>query len=146
MVQPLVVVADVTQLDAIEQMVGQIESTFGRLDVVVNNAAKGGGSEEESVEEFEDYFRANTRSVYALCTRAKPLLEKSGGAIVNISSINGLKPVNSRLNQYMTIMGNSYSFQMSVTACPKRHSICLPDVWHRTGDRSASESMASSKC
>jgi len=87
-------VADMGKEEDIDRLIDTVISHFGQLDVLVNNAGKGGGHDNESLAEFDDYIRIDLRSVYQLCTRALPFLEKTKGAIVNNSSINALKPVN----------------------------------------------------
>jgi NAD(P)-dependent dehydrogenase (short-subunit alcohol dehydrogenase family) len=90
----LTVGADVGKEEDMDRLIDSVISHYGRLDVLVNNAAKGGGKESETLEEFDEYIRVDLRSVYQLCIRSLPYLEKTKGAIINISSINALKPVN----------------------------------------------------
>ena len=64
---------------------------LGRLDVLLNNASTLGASPlppltEYPLEELEEAFRVNVLSPIALAREALPLLEESGGLIVNISS------------------------------------------------------------
>jgi NAD(P)-dependent dehydrogenase (short-subunit alcohol dehydrogenase family) len=88
----LTVRADVGKEEDIDKLIDSVISHYGRLDVLVNNAAKGGGKESETLEEFDEYIRVDLRSVYQLCIRSLPYLEKTKGAIINISSITALKP------------------------------------------------------
>ncbi len=90
----MTVVGDVGKEEDNDRLIDSVISHYGRLDVLVNNAAKGGGKEYETLEEFDEYIRLDLRSVYQLCIRSLPYLEKTKGAIVNISSINAIKPVN----------------------------------------------------
>jgi len=53
----------------------------------------GGGNDHESLEEYDEFMQKDLRSIYHICFRSLPLLEKSKGVIVNNSSICGLKPV-----------------------------------------------------
>ncbi|XP_054159633.1 glucose 1-dehydrogenase 2-like [Oppia nitens] len=89
---PLKVMADMAKEEDINRLIDSVVQHFGQIDVLVNNAAIGGGHPDETLEELDNYYNINLRSVYQLCTKAKPFLEITKGSIVNISSINGLKP------------------------------------------------------
>ena len=64
---------------------------LGRLDVLLNNASTLGASPLPSLAEYplaelEEAFRVNVLSPIALAQEALPLLQESGGLIVNVSS------------------------------------------------------------
>jgi len=63
--------------------------TFGRLDILVNNAAihKTASLEETTRLEFERFFQVNQLSVYLGMSACLPLLKQSKGCIINVSSI-----------------------------------------------------------
>jgi 3-oxoacyl-[acyl-carrier protein] reductase len=88
--------ADVTDMTAVRAMITRIRSRHGRLDVLVNNA---GRSEDgllllQSPESWWAVVRDNLSSVVNCSRAALPLLlEQKGGAIVNISSVSGLRGV-----------------------------------------------------
>ncbi|OBT54684.1 hypothetical protein VE04_07726 [Pseudogymnoascus sp. 24MN13] len=67
-------------------------SSFGRLDVVVNNA----GIVNKAIvqEEFDRIFRVNIKGLYQSARVISPFLQKQGqgGVFVNISSISALRP------------------------------------------------------
>jgi enoyl-[acyl-carrier protein] reductase III len=82
--------ADVTEQDDVSEMIDYVEQTFGRLDIVISNAATGGfrpvmGA---SAKNFEAAMNTNVRALMYLVQSAVPLLEKSPGRakIVAISS------------------------------------------------------------
>ena len=67
-------------------------STFGRLDVVVNNAGYGEARpfEEATLEEFRRVIETNLFGVINLCRAAIPgMRERRSGHIIQISSIGG---------------------------------------------------------
>lgn len=90
---PLAIVADVTK-DA-EQIVTETLETFGKLDVLVNNAGIGIRDEicESKISDLDTIFDTNVRSVIILTKLCIPHLEKTKGNVVNVSSIAGLKPL-----------------------------------------------------
>jgi 3-oxoacyl-[acyl-carrier protein] reductase len=86
----LLVVADVTERVEVDAMIGSISKHFGRLDIVVNNAA----IRHEAA--FADLSYANWRAAQAVCVdgafhctqAALPLLRGSGaGTVINISGL-----------------------------------------------------------
>lgn len=67
---------------------------FGKIDILVNNAAfqmSREGIQEISSEEFDRTFRTNIYAMFYLCKAALPHI-KEGGAIINTSSIQTYQP------------------------------------------------------
>jgi 3-oxoacyl-[acyl-carrier protein] reductase len=83
--------ADVRDSAAIEAAVDEVSSTFGRIDVLVNNAGslvKRVPIAELTDELFDDVLHINARSMLAFCREVVPLMRKTGGGnIVNVTSI-----------------------------------------------------------
>jgi len=80
---------DVTDSASIEAAAHHIESEYGRLDVLVNNAgiALDGGEGGVTVDTLRRTYETNVFGVFAVTKALTFLLEKSGaGRIVNLSS------------------------------------------------------------
>jgi NAD(P)-dependent dehydrogenase (short-subunit alcohol dehydrogenase family) len=75
--------------EAFEDAMGQT----GRLDVLVNAAGhiSSGTIENTTLSAWDAMMNVNLRSVFFLMQLATPLLSKTGGNIVNISSVTGLR-------------------------------------------------------
>lgn len=83
---------DVAVPAAVEALVAATVERFGRLDIVVNNAAEEheGTVEETTVEDWDHVMAVNARGVF-LCTKlAIPHLRRTRGTIINIASVDGL--------------------------------------------------------
>lgn len=84
-VEPLV--ADLEQPVACEKIIAHVAGHFGQLDVLVNNA---GFNDTVGLDQLPSRFASSVLSnlvhVYALAHYALPLLRKSRGSIVNVSS------------------------------------------------------------
>ncbi len=84
--------ADVASARDVEALVAKATVSFGRIDVLVNNA---GIQIEKTVvdsteEDWDLLMGVNAKAVFLLCRRVVPLMaEAGGGAIVNIGSISG---------------------------------------------------------
>jgi NAD(P)-dependent dehydrogenase (short-subunit alcohol dehydrogenase family) len=88
----LVVVADLSDPGAPEQVVGEVLAQTGRLDVIVNNAAfyRLTLVGDVSVDEFDEHVAVNLRAPYFLVQAALPaLMESPAAAVVNLSSAAG---------------------------------------------------------
>ena len=84
---------DVTDEDAWADALAVTVDTFGRVDVLVNNAAVHHivKLEDETVEGFERLFRVNLLGTFLGMRTCAPELRKTGhGSIVNISSAAGM--------------------------------------------------------
>jgi len=92
-----VVKLDVTKQPDIDAAAAQIESEFGKLDVLVNNAGvmierdwTKNTTSETTIEDLRATFETNLFAVFAVSKAMLPLLKKSeSGRIVNVSSILG---------------------------------------------------------
>lgn len=85
--------ADVSQKAAVEAMVAQTVAAYGRVDILVNNAAVGTGDDILQIEEadWDAGLTIVLKSVYLCCKAVLPgMIERRSGAIVNIASVNGL--------------------------------------------------------
>jgi NAD(P)-dependent dehydrogenase (short-subunit alcohol dehydrogenase family) len=83
------IVADVTNLSAIEDLVGQVKSEFGQLDILFVNAgifvpAPIGQNTEEM---FDTQMGINFKGAVFTIEKFLPVL-KNGASIINLSSIN----------------------------------------------------------
>lgn len=82
--------ADLNDLSAIPALVERISSEFGTIDILVNNAGINLKKEftEVSDEDFQRILTTNVSAVFALSREVvKGMLQKGGGAIINISSM-----------------------------------------------------------
>src|SRR5215831_8458940 len=88
--------ADVSRAADVKATIDQAVSTFGGLDVLVNNAGFSHRTMplwELPDEEYERVFATNVRGVFLGCKFAVPVMKaRGGGAIVNTASIGAVAP------------------------------------------------------
>jgi len=86
---------DLERVDEIARMFAEIERRLGRLDGLVNNAARFTRFDPLEITEKDwDFIHSvNLKAVFFCCQNAARLMCKTGGGrIVNISSLGGLRP------------------------------------------------------
>lgn len=90
-------VADITSNPSLQKMVAATKSSFGRADILVNNAAlfgtlRMGAYDTLSEEEWDRVMMVNVRGTWQTIKAVVPLMKQSGGGkIINISSATVFK-------------------------------------------------------
>jgi NAD(P)-dependent dehydrogenase (short-subunit alcohol dehydrogenase family) len=87
--------ANLERVAEIQAMFGEIEQSLGRLDGLVNNAARFTRRDSLQITEADwDFIHSvNLKAVFFCCQSGARLMRKSGGGrIVNISSLGGIRP------------------------------------------------------
>lgn len=87
--------ADVADNDQVCRMIANAVRRFGRLDYLVNSAGTthfvdANDLEGMAGEYWDDIMSVNVKGVFFVCRACAPHLKKTGGAIVNITSIAGI--------------------------------------------------------
>ncbi len=85
---------DVTNSEQVRAMVAACVTTFGRVDILVNNVGGStkGGVVELSEEAWDRQMDLNLKTVFLGCKHAIPvMIANGGGAIVNLSSASGVR-------------------------------------------------------
>jgi 3-oxoacyl-[acyl-carrier protein] reductase len=84
--------ADIGSMEAINRMFEEIESSYGRFDILINNAGiiRRGNVETVTEQEWDDVIRVNLKGTFNCSKAAARIMIKQGhGKIINISSIAG---------------------------------------------------------
>jgi NAD(P)-dependent dehydrogenase (short-subunit alcohol dehydrogenase family) len=109
--KPVLMAGDIADPTHCKKLVARAVEEFGRLDILVNNAAYQmtyHSLDEISEAEWDKTFRTNIYSMFYLAKAAVPHM-KPGSAIVNTSSINAKSP-NPTLLAYATTKGAIANF------------------------------------
>ena len=89
----LPVACDVADDNNLDDLVEATMDTYGRIDVLVNNAGTGAPHPalEEPLDEFRNTIAVNLTATFALCQKAGRHMAAAGqGSIVNVASILGM--------------------------------------------------------
>ena len=87
--------ANLESVDEIARMFAELEARLGRLDGLVNNAARFTGFDPLEITEKDwDFIHSvNLKATFFCCQNGARLMRKTGGGrIVNISSLGGIRP------------------------------------------------------
>jgi NAD(P)-dependent dehydrogenase (short-subunit alcohol dehydrogenase family) len=86
-------IGDTAQVDA---LFDRIKKDFGKLDILVNNAATNpyfGPAIQTPESAYDKTFEINVKGYFLMAQRAgQMMVEQNGGSIINISSIEGISP------------------------------------------------------
>jgi NAD(P)-dependent dehydrogenase (short-subunit alcohol dehydrogenase family) len=108
---------DVKDMDFCQEAVDKVVLHFGRLDILVNNAAfqeHAYSLTDLTEERFDETMRTNIYGYFHMAKAAVPHL-KRGAAIINTGSVTGLKG-SKHLLDYATTKGAIHAFTMSLAA------------------------------
>ncbi len=87
---------DVTLRSDIDAMIALAESTFGRLDILINNAgytSRNGPMKDVDEKTFDRMFDVNVKAIFHSTKSVVPVFKKyGGGTIINVASIGALRP------------------------------------------------------
>jgi NAD(P)-dependent dehydrogenase (short-subunit alcohol dehydrogenase family) len=101
----IAVPCDVTDEDQCRDLIERAVAEFGRIDVLINNAAyqmsQPEGIEAISTEQFDRVVRTNLYGMFWLCRSALPYIP-AGGSIINTTSVQAYKPSPHLLDYAMT--------------------------------------------
>ncbi|RZJ07802.1 MAG: SDR family oxidoreductase, partial [Haliea sp.] len=88
--------ADVTKTNDVKALVEFAVQTYGKLDVMVNNAGwthRNRPALEVSEDEFDKCYAVNMKSIYLSTIHATPVFRAAGGgSFINIASTAGVRP------------------------------------------------------
>ncbi|MBR0717353.1 SDR family oxidoreductase [Bradyrhizobium liaoningense] len=116
---------DVASEDEVVSLVAAIEQRFGRIDVLVNNAALGptmAATTDTDVISFRKALSVNLRGPFVLAREAAKRMTGRGGVIVNIASLAGVLG-NPKRNAYAASKAGLISATRSLACEWAKHGI-----------------------
>jgi 3-oxoacyl-[acyl-carrier protein] reductase/pteridine reductase len=139
----LAVECDVRREDSVRAAVGAVLGVFGRLDVLVNNAAvfESGPLESITLEAWDAVFETNARGPFLVAREALAHLRAVEGRIVNIGSLGGTRAwaghahycgSKAALHMLTQAMAKAFAPEVSVN--------CVAPGWIEMDDRAAEAS------
>jgi NAD(P)-dependent dehydrogenase (short-subunit alcohol dehydrogenase family) len=120
------IAADLSTPEGTEKVVKEVNSKFGRLDILVNNLGSsetpGGGFSALTDEDWESTFRTNLFAPVRLDRGFLPdMIEKKTGIIIHVASIQGTLPLYDSTLPYAAAKAGliNYSKSLSNEVSPK---------------------------
>lgn len=106
------------------QIIDRAFEQFGKLDILVNNAAfqmTHENIEEFTTEEFDRTYKTNVYAMFWLCRAALPRM-KSGSAIINVASIQAYDP-SANLLAYASTKGAIVNFTKALSQIAMKQGV-----------------------
>lgn len=133
---------DVRSEPSVRQAISVITGQFGRLDVVVNNAAvfETAPLESLTLEQWDAVFETNARGPFLVAREALAHLRAVEGRIVNIGSLGGIHAWASH-GHYCSSKAALHSLtqSMSKAFAPEVSVNCVAPGWIELGERPGDE-------
>ncbi|MBC3784490.1 SDR family NAD(P)-dependent oxidoreductase [Spirosoma utsteinense] len=141
---------DVADAKAVEAAVRQALDTWGRVDVMVNNAAMMTFTPivDLAVEDWDQVLAVNLRAVFLFCKFTIPHM--NGGAIVNVSSVHAFQST-ANVIPYASSKGGMEAFSRGVALeydmakvrinCVAPGAIDTPMLWENPNVKSGEEKI-----
>lgn len=121
-------IVNVSEKKSVEDAVQSLLAKWGRIDILINNAGitRDGLLMKMSEEDWDAVLDVNLKSVYNTCqTLVRPMLKaKTGGKIINISSVVGLTG-NSGQTNYAASKSGMIGFTKSLAQELASRNICV---------------------
>lgn len=86
-------IGDISQFEVAKELVADVVSRFGRVDVLINNAGitRDGLIMRMTEDDFNQVIQTNLNGTFNMCRHITPvLLKQKSGSIINMSSIVGI--------------------------------------------------------
>ena len=101
--QIFLVTGDVTVKEDVQRIMDSTVQHYGRLDVLLNNAGatRARNIDTCTIEDLDWCYNVLVCSVFMMSKAAIPHLEKTKGAILNMSSLAGFRAVSNSRNMYI---------------------------------------------
>lgn len=132
----LFIKADVSEEYEVKNMVKKVIEEFGKIDILVNNAAiqPVGTIFDTEVETWDKVMKVNLRSAFLCCKYVTPFMVKNrSGSIVNVASILGLRG-GDRIIAYATSKAGLIGFTKSLAEDLMQYNIRVNAVAPRAID------------
>lgn len=100
-IKALAIEADISNENAVKNMINNVIKEFGKIDVLVNNAGivYDRDFDEITVDEFKRTLEVNVLGAFIVSREVSKYMKK-GSAIVNVSSTNGTKTISPECLDY----------------------------------------------
>jgi NAD(P)-dependent dehydrogenase (short-subunit alcohol dehydrogenase family) len=125
--EAITVLADISKAEEMAAAVRQVESHWGRLDIVLANAGINGvwaSLEELQPEEWDETLNINLKGTFLTVKYAVPLLKRQGGSVIITSSVNGTRMFsNTGASAYATSKAGQVAFTKMIALELAKHRI-----------------------
>jgi NAD(P)-dependent dehydrogenase (short-subunit alcohol dehydrogenase family) len=139
---------DVRSETSVRNAVAEVSAAFGRLDILVNNAAvfEKVPLDTNALEDWDRVFETNTRGPFLVARESLVALRANHGRIVNIGSLGGehawashahYSSAKAALHMLTKNMAKAFAPEISVN--------CVAPGWIELEDRTESESLSASR-
>ena len=138
--QAAAVECDIRDEKNVREVARRITKRFGRLDVLVNNAAIYDNADFDNIspDQWQDMFQTNTIGPYLVAQACRRELSNAKGRVINLGSLGGLRPwlthahycaSKAALNMLTQVMAKAFAPEIAVN--------CVAPGMIETGAQSA---------